>query len=63
MTKKIQRLEDLIPDAANANKGTERGAHMVSQSAFCHVFYCDSSRIVSFRCLYQSVTQGELPNV
>lgn len=32
MAKRIERIEDLIPDPANANKGTERGAYMVSQS-------------------------------
>lgn len=32
MAKKIQSITDLIPDAANANKGTERGRYAVEAS-------------------------------
>lgn len=32
MTKKIERLSDLRPDATNANKGTQRGRGMVEAS-------------------------------
>ena len=32
MSKKIERIEDLVPDIRNANKGTERGQYMVEHS-------------------------------
>ena len=32
MSKKVARIVDLIPDARNANKGTQRGRGMVEAS-------------------------------